>query len=40
MKKQPSIQKPSNTVYNIIAFAAVLFTLGVVLFFGALIVLK
>jgi hypothetical protein len=39
MKKQ-SIEKPSHVGYNAVAFVAVLFTLVIVLFFGALLILK
>jgi hypothetical protein len=40
MKKQETIQKPTNISYSALAFSAVLFTLVVVLFFGALLILK
>jgi hypothetical protein len=40
MKKQESIQKPTNISYSALAFSAVLFTLVIVLFFGALLILK
>jgi hypothetical protein len=40
MKKQESLEKPVKVGYNAIAFIAVLFTLVIVLFFGALLILK
>ncbi len=40
MKKQESVEKPANISYSALAFSAVLFTLVVVLFFGALLILK
>jgi hypothetical protein len=40
MKKQESIEKSGNISYSALAFSAVLFTLVIVLFFGALLILK
>jgi hypothetical protein len=40
MKKQESVEKQGNISYSALAFSAILFTLVIVLFFGALLVLN
>ncbi len=40
MKKEEAVEKHSNIGYSAIALSAVLFTLVVVLFFGALLILN
>lgn len=40
MKKDESVEKPSGIGYGAVALSALLFTLVVVLFFGALLIMK